>query len=122
MILRSFLRSKIHGARVTAAEVDYVGSIAIDADLMDRVDLGAGERVHVWDVDNGQRFETYVIEAERGSGIICVNGAAAHRVRVGDRLIIAAFALTDEPIRPRIILVDEHNRYAGTPDEAHRQS
>lgn len=115
MVLRSFLRSKIHGARVTAAEVDYVGSIAIDEDLMERVDLAAGERVHVWNVDNGQRFETYVIAAERGSGIICVNGAAAHRVRVGDRLIIAAFALSETPIEPRIILVDDANRYAGTP-------
>lgn len=115
MILRSFLRSKIHGARVTAAEVDYVGSISVDAELLERVDLAPGERVHVWDVDNGQRFETYVIEAERGSGTVCVNGAAAHRVRVGDRLIIAAFALADEPLRARIIFVDEHNRPVSPP-------
>lgn len=114
MILRSLLRSKIHGARVTAAEVDYVGSIAIDSELMELVDLLPGERVHVWDVDNGQRFETYAIEAERGSGTICVNGAAAHRVRIGDRLIIAAFVLTDEKVRPRIIVVDEHNRHKTT--------
>jgi len=112
LVLRSLLRSKIHGARVTGAEVDYVGSIAIDADLIERVDLASGERVHVWDVENGQRFETYVIEAERLSGTVCVNGAAAHRVRVGDRLIIAAFALADEPITPRIIVVDADNRVA----------
>jgi len=110
MMLRSLLRSKIHGARVTAAEVEYVGSIAIDAELIERVDLLPGEQVHVWNVDNGQRFETYVIEAERGSGVICVNGAAAHRVKVGDRLIIAAFVLTDEPVTPRVVVVDENNR------------
>lgn len=115
MILRSLLRSKIHWARVTEAEVDYVGSIAIDADLIERADLMPGERVHVWDVENGQRFETYVIEAERLSGTICVNGAAAHRVGVGDRLIIAAFALADEPVEPRIIMVDECNRYRPVP-------
>lgn len=96
---------------MTAAEVDYVGSIAIDRDLMERVDIVAGERVHVWDVDNGQRFETYAIPADPGSGVVCVNGAAAHRVRVGDRLIIAAFALADEPVSPRIILVDDQNRF-----------
>jgi aspartate 1-decarboxylase len=110
MMLRSLLRSKIHGARVTAAQVEYVGSIAIDAELIERVDLLPGEQVHVWNVDNGQRFETYVIEAERGSGVICVNGAAAHRVKVGDRLIIAAFVLTDEPVTPRVVVVDENNR------------
>jgi aspartate 1-decarboxylase len=112
VVLRSLLRSKIHGARVTGAEVEYVGSIAIDSDLAERVDLAPGERVHVWDVENGQRFETYVIEAERLSGTICVNGAAAHRVSVGDRLIIAAFALADEPITPRIIVVDSSNHFA----------
>jgi aspartate 1-decarboxylase len=111
MRLRSLLSSKIHGARVTAAEIEYIGSIAIDQDLMDRVELWPGERVHVWDVDNGQRFETYAIPEQRGSGIICVNGAAARRVEVGHRLIIAAFAMTDEPIRARVILVDENNRF-----------
>jgi len=110
MMLRSLLRSKIHGARVTGAEVDYVGSIEVDADLIERVDLLPGEQVHVWDVENGQRFETYVIEGERGSGVICVNGAAAHRVKVGDRLIIAAFVLTDEPVTPHVVVVDENNR------------
>jgi len=69
-----------------------------------------GELVHVWNVDNGQRFETYVMLAPPGSGIICVNGAAAHRVSVGHRVIIASFALTDEPVEPRILLVDESNR------------
>jgi aspartate 1-decarboxylase len=105
------LKSKIHRATVTMADVDYIGSIAIDADLIERVDLRPGELVHVWNVDNGQRFETYVIEEARGSGAIIVNGAAAHRVQVGHKVIIAAFCLTDEPVVPRAILVDEFNRY-----------
>jgi aspartate 1-decarboxylase len=111
MRLRSLLSSKIHGARVTEAEVEYIGSIAIDVELLERVDLWPGERVHVWDVDNGQRFETYAIPAERGSGTICVNGAAARRVEVGHKLIIAAFTMTDEPIRARVILVSDDNRH-----------
>ena len=69
------------------------------------------ELVHVWDIDNGERFETYVLEGERGAGQIIVNGAAAHRVRVGHKLIIAAFCLTDEPLTPKMILVDDHNHY-----------
>jgi aspartate 1-decarboxylase len=111
MRLLTFLKSKIHRAIVTEANVDYVGSITIDRDLMDHVDLFPGELVHVWNVDNGQRFETYVMEGERGTGIICVNGAAAHRANVGDKVIITAFVLTDEPIIPKMILVDEKNRF-----------
>lgn len=111
MILRQYLRSKIHRATVTEANVDYVGSITIDRDLIDRASLEPGELVHVWNVDNGQRFETYVMEGERGSGVICVNGAAAHRVSVGHRVIITAFALADEPVEPHLILVDEGNRF-----------
>src|SRR5438067_4698933 len=86
MRLLTILKSKIHRATVTEANVDYVGSITIDRDLIDRVDLIPGELVHVWNVDNGQRFETYVMVGKRGSGIICVNGAAAHRVEVGHKL------------------------------------
>jgi len=78
---------------------------------MERVDLWPGEHVHVWDIDNGQRFETYAIVAERGSGVICVNGAAARRVEVGHRVIIAAFGMSDQPIVPRIALVDARNRF-----------
>ena len=117
MRLRSLLSSKIHGARVTAAEIEYIGSIAIDVDLMERVDLWPGERVHVWDVDNGQRFETYAIPADRGSGTVCVNGAAARRVEVGHKLIIAAFSMSDSPITPRVILVSDDNRYLETLSE-----
>ncbi|HSV72888.1 MAG TPA: aspartate 1-decarboxylase [Chthonomonadales bacterium] len=110
MQLLTMLKGKIHCARVTEANVDYVGSITIDSDLARRVDLLPGELVHVWNVDNGQRFETYVMLAPAGSGVICVNGAAAHRVQLGHRVIVAAFVLTDEPVEPRILLVDERNR------------
>ena len=112
MRLLTLLKSKIHAATVTEANVDYVGSIAVDRDLTDRVGIVPGELVHVWDLDNGKRFDTYVIEAPAASGIISVNGAAARRVAVGHRVIIAAFALTDEPETPRIILVDAENRFA----------
>lgn len=105
------LKSKIHRATVTEANVDYIGSITIDRDLVDRSGLLLNELVHVWNVDNGERFETYVLEGDRGSGTICVNGAAAHRVEVGHRVIITSFVLTDEPVEPMAILVDEHNQY-----------
>ncbi len=111
MVLRQVLKSKIHRATITEANVDYIGSITVDSDLMERVDLLPGELVHVWDLTNGERFETYAIAGEPGSGIICVNGAAALRVSTGHKVIIAAFALTDEPITPRIILVDDNNRF-----------
>jgi aspartate 1-decarboxylase len=111
MQFHTLLKSKIHRATVTEANVDYIGSITIDRDLIDRSGLLLNELVHVWNVDNGQRFETYVLEGERGSGTICVNGAAAHRVETGHRVIITAFVLTDEPIIPKAILVDEQNRY-----------
>ena len=105
------LKSKIHRATVTQADVEYIGSIAIDPELIERANLVPNELVHVWNVDNGERFETYVIGAAAGSGEIIVNGAAAHRVKVGHKVIISAFCLTDEPITPKAILVDENNRY-----------
>lgn len=111
MRLLNMLKSKIHRATVTQADVDYIGSIAIDPDLIERAGLIPNELVHVWNVNNGQRFETYVIEGEPHSGQIIVNGAAAHRVEVGHKVIITAFCLTDEPIQPRAILVDEQNRF-----------
>ena len=110
MQLRTFLRGKIHGATVTGANVDYVGSIEIDRDLTDLSGLDAGELVHVWDIDNADRFETYVLEAPAGTGTIALNGAAARRVSVGDKIIIAAFVLTDESITPRVVIVDKENR------------
>ena len=111
MRLRQVLKSKIHRATVTEADVNYVGSITIDQDLMERADLWPGELVHVWNATNGERLETYVIEGEPGSGVICMNGPAAHKIRVGDVVIVAAFATTDEPVQARMILVDERNRY-----------
>jgi len=111
MRLLNLLKSKIHRATVTDADVNYVGSITIDPDLIERSGLVVGELVHVWNVDNGQRFETYVIEGAKDSGQIVVNGAAAHRVQVGHKVIIAAFCLSDEPVTPKAILVDDQNRY-----------
>ena len=109
--LVSLIKSKIHRATVTEANLEYVGSVTIDRDLMERAELLPGEKVHVWNVANGQRFETYAMPGERGSGVICINGAAAHRARKGDKVIIVSFVLTDEPVEPRMILVDDQNRF-----------
>jgi aspartate 1-decarboxylase len=111
MQLRAICKSKIHHATVTEANVDYIGSIAIDTDLLERVDILPGEKVSVWNVTNGERVETYALPAPAGSGEMIVNGAAAHRFRAGDRIIVVAFVLTDEVIEPRMILVDARNRF-----------
>ena len=92
-MLLTILKSKIHRVRVTEANLEYIGSITIDEDLMDAAGIVAGERVQVVDNDNGARLETYVIAGKRGSGCICMNGAAAHLVNVGDTVIIMAYAL-----------------------------
>ena len=117
-MLRKVLRAKIHRATVTEADPDYIGSITIDRDLLDAVDLAPGECVLVADIDNGNRLETYVFEGERGSGVICLNGAAAGLVSVGDKVIIIAFGLVEDDqvasVSPRVILVDEQNRVAQT--------
>lgn len=89
------LKSKLHRVKVTQANLNYIGSITIDEDLMDAANLIAGEKVQIMDNDNGERFETYVIKGERGSGCICLNGAAARKVLVGDTIIIASYALMD---------------------------
>ena len=109
MRLRQVLSAKIHRATVTEANINYVGSITIDADLLDRVGMVENELAHVWNVTNGERLETYVIAGPPGSGVICMNGPAALRVQVGHVVIVAAFALTDEPIQPRVALVDADN-------------
>ncbi len=110
-MLIEVLKSKIHRARVTCADLNYVGSITIDADLMDGAGLVAGERVFIADVDNGERFDTYVIRGERGSGVIGVNGAAARKVQVGDRLIVMAYChvTPDEAreLKPMVVFPDE---------------
>lgn len=89
------LKSKIHCATVTEANLNYMGSITIDEDLMDAANLIAGEKVQIVDNNNGERFETYIIKGERGSGCICLNGAAARKVQVGDTVIIISYALMD---------------------------
>ncbi len=111
---RKMLKSKIHRATVTGADLHYEGSITIDKDLMEAADIIPYEAVCIWDVDNGSRFETYAIEGERGSGVICINGAAARMVAPKDLVIIASFVNMDneEAIRhePKLVFVDEHNR------------
>jgi aspartate 1-decarboxylase len=93
---RQMLKSKIHRAKITGCDVDYVGSITLDPDLMRQADMLVNEQVHVWDIDNGARFVTYAIEGEQGSGTVQVNGAAARLVRPGDKVIIASFGAYDE--------------------------
>lgn len=110
MRLLNLCKSKIHRATVTCCDVDYVGSITIDQDLMDASGIIDGEMVHVWNVSNGQRLETYAIPGERGSGVICLNGAAAHRCNAGDKVIIVASVWTDEPIERKVVLVDDNNK------------
>ena len=111
---RRMMKSKIHRATVTDADLHYVGSITIDRDLMDLADLLEYEQVAVVDIDNGARLETYVIEGERGSGAVCLNGAAARLVSPGDRVIIISYADFEsadlEGYEPTVVHVDGHNR------------
>ena len=109
--MRQLLRGKIHRAVVTETDPNYVGSITIDRDLLERTDIWPGELVLVSDVDNGARFETYVVSAEPGSGTVAVNGAAAYLVEIGHKVIIMAFEIADSPITPKIALIDEKNRF-----------
>ncbi|MCE5313463.1 MAG: aspartate 1-decarboxylase [Armatimonadota bacterium] len=109
MKLLHICKGKIHRATVTQCDVNYVGSITVDQDLLDAADIIDGELVHIWNVNNGERLETYAIPAERGSGIVCLNGAAALRCNAGDKVIIAAFCLTDEPVQRKVVLVDDDN-------------
>ncbi|KOT94927.1 aspartate 1-decarboxylase subunit alpha [Streptomyces sp. NRRL F-4707] len=112
--MRTVLKSKIHRATVTQADLHYVGSVTVDADLLDAADLLPGELVHIVDITNGARLETYVIEGERGSGVIGINGAAAHLVHPGDLVILISYAQVDDAearaLRPRIVHVDGENR------------
>ena len=109
--MRKILKSKIHRATVTEADLNYSGSITIDLELMEKVDFWEGEKVLVVDNINGERLETYVIKGKRGSGIICMNGAAAHKIKKGDEIIIMSFEITDEKIKPKNILVDKNNHF-----------
>jgi aspartate 1-decarboxylase len=111
---RTMMKSKIHRATVTEANLHYVGSVTIDRDLMDAADLLVNEKVQVVDNDNGARLETYVIEGERGSGVVCLNGAAARLVHPGDTVIIISYADLDDAearaFEPRVVFVDRANR------------
>ena len=113
-MLRTLFKSKLHRATVTEACLDYVGSITIDEDLMDAADICLNEKVQVVNNNNGARLETYVIAGARGSGIICLNGAAARLVQPGDKVIIMTFALVDDreikDYQPTVVFLDEHNR------------
>ncbi|MCZ2102774.1 MAG: aspartate 1-decarboxylase [Burkholderiales bacterium] len=113
-MIRTLLKSKIHRVRATHCDLHYEGSCAIDEDLLDAAGIVENEQVHIWNVDSGQRFVTYAIKGQRGSGMVSVNGSAARRACVGDLLIIAAFAQVGEEElathQPRLVFVDEKNR------------
>ncbi|MBA2545521.1 MAG: aspartate 1-decarboxylase, partial [Solirubrobacterales bacterium] len=110
---RTMLKSKVHRATITACDVDYVGSITLDPELMKTADMLPNEQVHVWDIDNGSRFVTYAIEGQPGSGTVQVNGAAALLVREGDKVIVASFGSYDEAdlerYAPVVVHVDDEN-------------
>jgi aspartate 1-decarboxylase len=118
-MLRTMCKSKIHRATVTGADLNYVGSITIDPVLMEAADLLEYEQVQIVDINNGARFETYVIPGERGKGEVCLNGAAARLVHTGDKVIVISYAQYDEAematYRPTFIFVDEHNGIAREP-------
>ncbi len=108
------LKSKIHRATITESDLHYIGSIGIDEDLMDAVQLIENEKVHVYNINNGERLETYVIKGERGSGTISLNGAAARKAAVGDKVIIVSYASIEfekaKSFKPLIIFPDDHNK------------
>jgi aspartate 1-decarboxylase len=112
--MRIMMKSKVHRATVTQADLDYVGSVTLDAELMEAADLLDGEQVAIVDVTNGARIETYVIPGPRGSGVIGINGAAAHLVHPGDLVIIMSYAMLDDAearaLKPRVVHVDGRNR------------
>jgi aspartate 1-decarboxylase len=111
---RTLFKSKIHRATVTHADLDYEGSVSIDEDLLDAAGIWEYEAVHIWNITRGTRLQTYAIKGERGSGVICINGAAAHLNRPGDLVILATFAEMEESEArahvPRVVLVDRANR------------
>ncbi|MFJ3671392.1 aspartate 1-decarboxylase [Streptomyces sp. NPDC090106] len=112
-MFRTMLKSKIHRATITQCDLNYVGSLTLDADLMDAADLLPGELIHLVDINNGSRLETYVIEGPRGSGVIGVNGAAARLVQNGDLVIIIAYAAVADSdaakVEPQVVFVNERN-------------
>jgi aspartate 1-decarboxylase len=111
---RTFFKSKIHRATVTHADLEYEGSVTIDEDLMEAAGVWEYEAIHVWNITRGTRLQTYAIKGERGSGIICINGAAAHLNKPGDMVILATFAELEESeargFKPVVVLVDRQNK------------
>ncbi len=118
---RSMLKSKIHRATVTQADINYEGSVTLDAGLLEAADILPFEEVHVWNVTRGTRLRTYAMVGERGSGVVCINGAAAHLAQPGDLVIIATFAEMEDAEaryhRPRVLFVDSRNRLRARTDE-----
>jgi aspartate 1-decarboxylase len=119
-MLRFMFKSKIHRATVTHADVDYEGSLTVDSNLLKAADILPYEEIHVWNISRGARFRTYALPGEAGSGVVCVNGAGAHLVHVGDLVIVATFTEMDDATarshRPRVVLVDGKNRIRANAD------
>jgi aspartate 1-decarboxylase len=113
-MIRTLLKSKIHRVAVTQCELHYEGSCAIDEDLLDAADIAENEQIHIWNINNGERFITYAIRGERGSGMISINGSAARRASAGDLVIIASFAGVGESAvaahKPKLVFVDDQNK------------
>ena len=116
-MFRTLLKSKIHRATVTMCELHYEGSCAIDEDLLEAANIAEHEQIHIWNINNGERFVTYAIRGERGSGMISINGSAARRASVGDLVIIAAYAQVAEAdigrFEPELVFVDDKNKQTG---------
>ena len=124
-MFRTLLKSKIHRVKTTHAELHYEGSCAIDEDLLDASGIVENEQIHLWNIDNGERFVTYAIKGQRGTGMISVNGSAARRVAVGDLLIIAAFAQVHEDQiathKPKLVFVNDQNQQVELRDKVATQ-
>ena len=125
-MFRTLLKSKIHRVAVTQCELHYEGSCAIDENLLEAANIVENEQIHIWNIDNGERFVTYAIKGERGSGMISVNGSAARRAALGDLLIIAAFAQVHEDQvpahKPRLVFVNAHNQQVDLRDKVATQA
>ena len=113
-MLLTMFKAKLHRATVTQADLNYVGSVTIDSELLEKSGILPGEKVQIVNINNGERFETYTIEGESGSGVICLNGAAARLVQVGDKVIIIAYAQMDESeaktFEPNVLVLDDNNK------------
>lgn len=122
-MLLNMLKSKIHRATVTEANLNYIGSITIDEDLMDAAGILQNERVQIVNINNGKRFDTYVIRGQRGKGDICLNGAAARLVHLGDKVIIMTYCLAElneaKTLKPKVVLVDDNNKIVKFLHEEH---